>query len=270
MGKACMASMQRFKTDYPGVFFIMGTSTDGKAEKIYYITYRKEGKLTEEKAGRQFLNNMTPKKASELRVLRMRGIDLSNRARRAEAEGKGNSWTINRLWDEYRNCKPDLKGRSREECTFDNHIRKQMGNREPSDIRPTEMDRYRNTLLQKYQPQTVYNVLELTRRIINFGVKKQLCQGLSFKIEMPRVDNKRTEFLTPEQLKNLLIALDEEIDIQAANMIRMALFTGMRRGELCKLEWRDIDFDRGFILIRGPKGGKDETIPLTRIMHKNN
>jgi len=42
----------------------------------------------------------------------------------------------------------------------------------------------------------------------------------------------------------------------------MALFTGMRRGELFKLQWTDIDFDRGFINIRTPKGGVSQKIPL--------
>jgi integrase len=42
----------------------------------------------------------------------------------------------------------------------------------------------------------------------------------------------------------------------------MALFTGMRRGELFKLKWEDVDFERGFIQIRDPKGGPNQKIPL--------
>ena len=42
----------------------------------------------------------------------------------------------------------------------------------------------------------------------------------------------------------------------------MALYTGMRRSELFRLQWKDVDFDRGFIHIREPKGGVDQTIPL--------
>ena len=42
----------------------------------------------------------------------------------------------------------------------------------------------------------------------------------------------------------------------------MALYTGMRRGELFRLKWQDIDFERGFIHIRNPKCGVDQTIPL--------
>ena len=95
-------------------------------------------------------------------------------------------------------------------------------------------------------------------------MKKGLCPGLAFKIEMPRVNNLKTEDLTPEQLTALLAAIDQDHDIQAANLMKMALFTGMRRGELFKLQWEDVDFDRGFIHIRDPKGGKDQTIPLNQ------
>ncbi|MBW1679768.1 MAG: site-specific integrase, partial [Deltaproteobacteria bacterium] len=51
-----MPSEKRIKTDYPGVYYIVGTSvaTGGKDERIYYIRYRKDGKLIEEKVGRQF------------------------------------------------------------------------------------------------------------------------------------------------------------------------------------------------------------------------
>jgi integrase len=46
--------------------------------------------------------------------------------------------------------------------------------------------------------------------------------------------------------------------------MRMVLFTGMRRGELFKLKWADLDFERGFIHIRDPKGGIDMKIPMNR------
>ena len=46
--------------------------------------------------------------------------------------------------------------------------------------------------------------------------------------------------------------------------MRLALFTGMRRGEIFKLRWADIDFDRGFISIVAPKGGKSQVIPMNK------
>ena len=43
---------KRFKTKYPGVYYIKVKGISGRMEKIYYIRYRKDGKLIEEKVGR--------------------------------------------------------------------------------------------------------------------------------------------------------------------------------------------------------------------------
>ena len=46
--------------------------------------------------------------------------------------------------------------------------------------------------------------------------------------------------------------------------IEILLYTGMRRGELFKIEWRDIDLATGFINIRKEitKTGKVRIIPI--------
>jgi integrase len=137
-----------------------------------------------------------------------------------------------------------------------------IGKKEPTNLSPFDIDRIRINMLKNHKPQTVAHVLILIKRIINFGIAKQLSEGVKFKIEMPKVDNKRTEDLTPDELKRLLYALNAEPNIQAANFMRMALYTGMRRGELFRLKWSDIDFQRGFINIRDAKGGKAQSIPL--------
>jgi len=125
-----------------------------------------------------------------------------------------------------------------------------------------DIQRVKNKLLKKRSPQTVQHVLELLRRIINFGVNNKLCQGIDFKIEMPKVDNIKTEDLTPEQLQNLLKAIDNDSHLHAGYMMKLALYTGMRRGELFRLKWQHIDYERGFIDIVDPKGGPDQKIPL--------
>ena len=73
-----------------------------------------------------------------------------------------------------------------------------------------------------------------------------------------------TKSLTDEQLANLLAAIDADTDIQAGTLLKLALCTGMRRGELLKLQWADVDYENGFIHIRQPKGGKDQIIPLNQ------
>ncbi len=260
-----MPKQKRQKTKYPGVYFVEGTSVaNGKPERIYYIIYRKNGKLIEEKAGRQFQDDMTPSRAASLRSQRIDGTQLSNKAlREAERRKKKEAkWTIDRLWAEYESQKPDSKSIRTDSGRYKNYLREQFGHKEPCELVQLDVDRLRINLLKQKKPQTVKHILMLLQRIINFGAKKSLCEAIKFKIEIPRVNNIKMEDLNPEQLTRLIEAIDQDSNTQAANLMKMALFTGMRRGELFRLKWEDIDFDRGFILIRGPKGGIDQKIPL--------
>ena len=256
-----MPKQQRFKTKYPGVYFIQGTSADGRPERIYYIVYRKHGKLIEEKAGRQFKNDMTPARAARLRTQRIEGDEPTNQEQREAARQTQEIWTFGRLWDEYRVSKT-LKGISQDRSRFERYIRPLWGDKEPHELAALEIDRLRLRFLKGKSPQTVKLTLSLLRRIINFGVKRQLCKPLSFHLEMPKVNNLKTEDLNPEQLARLLGAIEQDANVQAANFMKLALFTGMRRGELFRLQWQDLDFERGFIHIRYPKGGQDQKIPL--------
>jgi integrase len=262
-----MPAQKRYKTKYPGVYYINGKAVgSNKDEKIYYIVYRKDGKQIDEKAGRQFQDDMTPARAAQIRTNRIQGKELSNKEKRkaekAAREAEKRRWTVSRLWDEYRARNPTLKGIVTDKNRYEKHIKPLFGDKEPLDIIPLEVDRLRIKLLKRRAPGTVKNVLELLRRIINFGVKKKLCPGINFTIEMPRTDNVKTEDLNPQQLSKLLEAIEGDTNIQAANMMKLALFTGMRRGEMFKLKWKDIDFNRGFINIKDPKGGPDQKIPL--------
>jgi hypothetical protein len=47
------------KTKYPGVYYALKAGMEGWPERVYYICYRKGGKLVEELAGGQFQDNMT-------------------------------------------------------------------------------------------------------------------------------------------------------------------------------------------------------------------
>lgn len=261
-----MPAFKRYKTDYPGVFFIEAEGQGNKKERIYYIRYRRNGKMVEEKAGRQHQDDMTPARAAGLRADRLRGKEPSNEEKRlaekAEREAEKGRWTISRLWDEYRTQKADSKSLRVDIVRFEKYINETFGKKEPHEIIQLDVDRVRIRLLKILSPQSVKHILALLRRIINFGVQKQLSSNISFKIEVPRVNNNKTEDLSLEQLQQLLKAIENSDDIQAANMMRLALYTGMRRGEMFKLKWEDIDFQRGFIRLRDPKGGEDQKIPI--------
>jgi integrase len=261
--------MKRQKTNYPGVFYREADRIGGPGlEKVYYIVFKKDGKVLEEKVGRQFKDDMTPARAAKIRGERIEGKRLSRKeerlAKKAEKQAEAQRWTFDRLWEEYKAHRPGLKGMVTDENRYVNHIRPAFGAKEPQELLPLDVDRLRLKLLKTRQPGTVKNVLELLRRLVNFAAKKQLCPKASFTIEMPRANNLKTEDLGPDQLARLLEAITQDTNFQAANFMKMVLFTGMRRGELFRLQWQDVDFDRGFIHIRDPKGGQDQKIPLNQ------
>jgi len=262
-----MPISKRFKTTYPGVYFIKGPSSGSrKQEKIYYIRYRKNGKLVEEKAGRQLQDNMTPARAAGVRSQKIEGNKLTNEEQRiaiktAELTDQ-NKWTIDKLWAEYKSNKSESKSLNVDDNRYINYIQSDFGNKEPNELIPFEIERLKRCLLKKLSPQTVRHVLGIIKRIVNYGFNNGLCAGIGFRIQMPAVDNEKTEDLTPNQLKKLLDVIKKSEDIQTANFMKLCLYTGMRRGELFNLKWDDVDFNREFIKIRDPKGKKDQDIPL--------
>jgi len=60
----------------------------------------------------------------------------------------------------------------------------------------------------------------------------------------------------------LLKAIEEDKDIQIGNMMKLELFTGMRKGSLFKLIWEDIDFEHDVIKLRDAKSEQDEYISM--------
>jgi integrase len=261
-----MPAQERHKTDYVGVYYIWGKHiVTGKPERIFYITYRKNGKLISEKAGRAS-QDMTPARANTLRSKKISGKEPTNaekrQAEQAEKVKEDQKWTLERLWGAYKEAKPDLKGWKT--GTYDSQWSHLGGfeKKEPSEITALDVKRLSNELMKCKSPQTVKHVLKLLRIVCNFGVTHGLCQGLSFKIEMPPVDNAKTEDLNPAMLRKLLDVISKDAHPHAGPMMLLALYTGMRRGELFRLRWSEIDFDRGFLHIANPKGGVSQTIPL--------
>jgi integrase len=259
--------MKRHKTGYKGVYYRLGDRLSGKGkEKIFYIVFKKNGKVYEEKVGRQYADEMTPAQASRKRAARIDGKQQSRKEIREQAKAakiaEAGKMTLSRLWDEYKESKGDTKSINTDKGRFEKFLMPDFGNKEPHKIIRLDVDRLRVRLLKEKKPQTVKHVFGLLKRIVNFGVSRQLCQPLNFIVDTVKVDNQKTEDLTSEQLKNLLKAIDNSTDIEAANIMRLALYTGMRRGEMFKLQWNDVDFQRGFISIRNPKGGVSQKIPL--------
>lgn len=261
-----MTTLKKQKTDYVGVFYRIGKRIGKKGnEKIYYITFKRNGKKIEAKVGRQYLDQMTPAKANNERIKLINGAKThkeKREAKKAEQANEKNRYTIDRLWTVYSYQRTQNLNFKKDKNRYEKYVKPHFGKKEAKDIYPLDVDRVRLKYLKTHSPQTVKHILALLKRLINFGVKKALCPPLSFSIEMPKVDNIKDDSLSEQQLQSLLKAIEDDDHPHAGNIMLIALFTGMRRGSLFNLKWSDIDFEREFITLRDPKTGKDDIIPL--------
>ena len=96
---------------------------------------------------------------------------------------------------------------------------------------------------------SILQYLVLLRRLFNIAIKWGLYDGNNpmSRVTLPRVNNNVT---------NVLDALNKNSDCEVANLIKLLLFTGMRRGEAFKLAWNDVDLKRGWIRLRSAEAGK--------------
>lgn len=260
-----MPILKRHATDYKGVYFIWGESiTPGKRQKIFYVRYRKDGKAIDEKAGRQIEDDMTPARASIIRAERISGKRQTNEERREEIEKERSTivWTISKIWDEYAKVNAEIKGLRNDHSVFKKHLEPEFGDKTLEEISQIDVDRLRMRMAKSLKPQTVKNVLAILKRLSFFAIERRLSAGLGFKVKMPKVNNLKTEFLTEEELKRLLKAITEDPHPYAGKLLLIALYSGLRRSEIVKLQWPDVDFERDFIRIRNPKSGQDSSIPL--------
>lgn len=268
--------MKREKTRYQGVYFYMKKRLDSETlEKAYYIMYRQGGrgsKLIEEPVGRES-EGMTAAKAAHIRADRARGLEPPNAEKRKAEEAarlaEASRPTITRLWNLYRESRPDRKRWETDDSRWRLHIEPQFGKRTPAEIVTLDVDRMRATMTKNGKsPATIKGAMDLLQRLVRFGAKKGLCpmpEVSQLHFNYPKVDGTKTENMTAVQMKAYLQALDEEPDQNSAAFLRLALATGMRKSALLGLRWTDVDFEYGFITLQGEfaKKGKTERIPLS-------
>ena len=68
-------------------------------------------------------------------------------------------------------------------------------------------------------------------------------------MDAPKLPRGEARYLSDVSAREFMSFLAAEPDIRVKAALTLSLFTGVRRGELCGLEWRDIDFERRVIRI---------------------
>ena len=103
-----------------------------------------------------------------------------------------------------------------------------------------------------YAHETIHRVKRTVRAILAVAKKQRLIQdnwASADYIDFPKKPKTQIEFLDDEDAKKLYAALQKTDNIKAKTAIMTLLLTGLRRGELCGLEWDDINLEQGTLTV---------------------
>jgi integrase len=78
-------------------------------------------------------------------------------------------------------------------------------------------------------------------------------------IRMPRIEQKRLPVLSLEEVQIVLEACN---NLRDTAIILMLVDTGLRRGEVCSLDWGDVNLSSGLCLVRKSKGKKARSVVI--------
>ena len=128
---------------------------------------------------------------------------------------------------------------------------------------------WRNTMINKgYKPNTIRLHLALLSHLFTIAITEWGFEDLK---------NPVTNLTKPKctTSKDTRIS-DQEIDLlikhtqspYLPNLIHIALYTGMRRSEIIKLTWKDINWEKNNIQVRDTKNGENRNIPLFKALKR--
>lgn len=130
---------------------------------------------------------------------------------------------------------------------------------------PAHIAAYRDNRLQSVKPGTVRRELAVLRSAIERARREWGLTGdnPAACVERPKVFDERSRRLHLNEWERLMGAALSCRNPLVGPIIRFALYTGMRRGEILSLEWSNVDLRRGTAYLPRTKNGRPRTVPLS-------
>ena len=186
---------------------------------------------------------------------------------------KSGTMTFSVLADNYYNeATQHLKKSSKVSTNtiINKHLKPAFSKRKINKITRLDIQKYINAI--DLSPKTVRNIYSVLTEIFKFAIDMEMitntpCQN----IKLPKLTKKEGKFYTEDEINKLLMALDPYVDGKEFTYkiaILLALFGGLRIGEVCGLDWENIDFNTNTIEIVKTRmvnigGGMYEETPKT-------
>lgn len=125
---------------------------------------------------------------------------------------------------------------------IDKHLKPGMGQYLPEKINALVIEEFSNALLveKNLSPKTVCDILTVLHTILKYIYKQDNVAERKIEIIYPKDEKKDMRILSLEEQDRFTKYLIDDMD-EVKFGILLALFSGMRIGELCALKWKDIN-----------------------------
>lgn len=134
-----------------------------------------------------------------------------------------------------------------------------------TDITVQMVEEYKVQRSQQISPSTVNKELVALRHVFNKAILwGYLSHNPAKEVDKLRVKQKKFRFLTREEIDTFLNACPEHVK----PIFLTAIHAGLRKSELFRLEWEDVDFERQCIVVSNKedthtKNYQNREIPMT-------
>lgn len=176
--------------------------------------------------------------------------------------------TLSDLVTRYRDTvTPRKKGAATEAIMLTAFLRDDISKKSLSNLTTADFAAFRDTRLRTVKPASVRRQLMtiqavFTKAITDWNVPLKSNPLVGLKLETG--ENKRQRRLSTSELTRIYGAARPDTNPFVVPIVKFALETAMRRGEILALTWGNIDFERSSATIMEAKNGYGRVIPLTR------
>lgn len=116
----------------------------------------------------------------------------------------------------------------------------------------------------KLSSSSVQGSLRAVKAFYNFCISEEYLPDFSRQLKLPKVHCKEKQILDDEEIRQLMISFDKSdnnINLRNKCFVALMVDSGLRRGEVLRLNMGDVDFRNKILLVRG-KGCKQRIVPL--------
>lgn len=167
------------------------------------------------------------------------------------------------LYDDYSRVNKLSHGRD----AFVKYIGEYFGkNTFANDITPKKIDKFKEWLKKEHNNSnsTVNKYRAALSKMFSLAIaNKLLCSNPVSDTASLRETNHKVRYLTKDEEERMFKVIDE-LYPYLRPIVMLALKTGMRKGEIFKLKWENIDFNYKYIEILETKSGKSRKIPISK------